>query len=182
VDRLRAEHGPASYLAPALAWLGGWLAEQRGAPEQALRIYQHGQPAAGTASPVYAARLLLAHGRLLRRTGDKKAAIERLRRAHALFLGLRAAPFIARADEELAAYGLPQRHAGRLSMLELTDREAEVAHLVEQGMTNAEIATELFITPKAVDYHVGHLYTKLGVKGRQQLRRLLSDSRRPVPA
>jgi DNA-binding CsgD family transcriptional regulator len=182
LDQLRAGNGPASYLAPALAWLEGWLAEQRGEPEQALAIYQRGEPAAGTASPVYTARLLLAHGRLLRRTGDKKGAIERLRQAHALFLGLRAAPFITRAEEELAACGLSQRHTGRRSMLELTDREAEVAHLVEQGMTNAEIAAELFITPKAVDYHLGHIYAKFGVKGRQQLRRVLGDSRRRVPA
>ena len=64
----------------------------------------------------------------------------------------------------------------------MTGREAEVAHLIEQGMTNAEIATELFITPKAVEYHLRNIYAKLGVKGRQQLRRLLRDSRRPVPA
>jgi DNA-binding CsgD family transcriptional regulator len=182
LDRLRAGTGQAGYLAPALAWLDGWLAELRGAPEQALAIYQRGEPAAATASPVYAGRLLLAYGRLLRRTGDKKAAIERLRGAHALFAGLRAAPFLARADEELAACGLSQRRAGRRSVRELTDREAEVAHLVERGMTNAEIAAELFITPKAVDYHLGHIYAKFGVKGRQQLRRLLGDSRRLVPA
>lgn len=180
--RLRAESGQVSYLGPALAWLEGWLAELRGAPEEALRIYQRGEAAAGTGSPVYTARLLLAHGRLLRRTGNKKGAIEHLRRANALFNGLRAAPFIARAEEELAACGLSRRHAGRRSVLEMTDREAEVAYLIERGMTNAEIAAELFITPKAVDYHLGNIYAKFGVKGRQQLRRLLRDSRRPSPA
>ena len=46
----------------------------------------------------------------------------------------------------------------------MTDRETEVARLVEQGMTNAEIATELFITPKAVDYHLGNIYAKFGLK------------------
>jgi len=182
LDRLRAGHGQVRHLAPALAWLDGWLAEQRGAPEAALRIYQRGEDTAGTGSPVYAARLLLAHGRLLRLTGNKKGAIERLRRANALFAGLRAVPFTARAEEELAACGLSRRHAGRRSVLEMTDREAEVAYLIERGMTNAEIAAELFITPKAVDYHLGHIYAKFGVKGRQQLRRLLGDSRRPVPA
>ena len=54
--------------------------------------------------------------------------------------------------------------------------------LAGQGMTNAEIAAELFITPKAVEYHLGNIYAKFGVKGRHQLRRLLSDSRRPAPA
>ena len=61
----------------ALAWLEGWLAEQRGDPEEALRIYARGEDAAHPHSPVYTARLLLAHGRLLRRTGNRKAAVER---------------------------------------------------------------------------------------------------------
>ena len=182
LDRLRAESGQVSYLAPALAWLDGWLAELRGTPEEAQRSYQHGEDTASTESPVYTARLLLAHGRLLRRTGNRKGAVVRLRRANALFRGLRAAPFIARTEEELAACGLQREHAGRRSMLEMTDRETEVAVLIEQGMTNAEIAAELFITPKAVEYHLGNIYAKFGVKGRRQLRRLLGDSRRPAPA
>jgi DNA-binding CsgD family transcriptional regulator len=64
----------------------------------------------------------------------------------------------------------------------MTERETEVAHLIEQGMANAEIAAKLFITPKAVQYHPGNIYAKFGLKGRQQLRRLLSDSRRPSSA
>ncbi len=48
-------------------------------------------------------------------------------------------------------------------------------HLIERGMTNAEIGAELFITPKAVECHLGNIYAKFGLKGRQQLRRLLSD-------
>jgi DNA-binding CsgD family transcriptional regulator len=99
-----------------------------------------------------------------------------------LYLALRAAPFIARTDEELAACGLRQEPAKRRSALEMTGRETEVAHLIEQGMTNAEIAAELFITPKAVEYHLGNIYAKFGLTGRQQLRRLLGDSRRPAPA
>ena len=180
--QLRAESGQVSYLAPALAWLDGWLAELRGEPEEALRTYQRGEDTASTESPVYTARLLLAHGGLLRRTGNRKGAVERLRRANTLFLGLRAAPFIARTEEELTACGLPREQARGRSVLEMTDRETEVAYLVEQGMTNAEIAAELFITPKAVEYHLGNIYAKFGVKGRQQLRRLLGDSRRPAPA
>jgi DNA-binding CsgD family transcriptional regulator len=94
-----------------------------------------------------------------------------------LYRELRAAPFIARTEEELAACGLRREHARQRSVLAMTDRETEVARLIEQGMTNAEIAAELFITPKAVEYHLGNIYTKFGLKGRQQLRRLLSDSR-----
>jgi len=179
--QLAAEAGQAGYLAPGLAWLDGWLAELRGAPEQALAAYRRGEDIAA-GSPVYTARLLLAHGRLLRRTGNRKDAAGRLRAAHALFAGLRAAPFLARADAELAACGLRQERAAARPALALTDRETEVAHLAGQGMTNAEIAAELFITPKAVEYHLGNIYAKFGVKGRHQLRRLLSDTRRPAPA
>jgi DNA-binding CsgD family transcriptional regulator len=59
----------------------------------------------------------------------------------------------------------------------MTDRETEVARLIERGLTNAEIAAELFITPKAVEYHLGNIYAKFGLRGRQQLRRMLSESR-----
>ena len=47
----------------------------------------------------------------------------------------------------------------------MTNRETEVAHLIGQGMTNAEIAAELFVTPKAVEYHLGNIYVKFGLKG-----------------
>jgi len=83
LDQLRAQSSQASYLAPALAWLDGWLAEQHGQPAQARRIYQHGEDTASNESPVYTARLLLAHGRLLRRTGNRKDAAERLRPSRA---------------------------------------------------------------------------------------------------
>ena len=58
-------------------------------------------------SPVHDGRLLLAHGRLLRRTGQRRLAVERLRQASALYHALRAEPFMARAEEELAACHLP---------------------------------------------------------------------------
>jgi len=79
--QLRTHSGQVSYLAPALAWLEGWLAEQRGDPEQALRIYSRGKEGADPQSPVHMGRLLLAHGRLLRRSGNRRDAVERLRRA-----------------------------------------------------------------------------------------------------
>jgi ATP/maltotriose-dependent transcriptional regulator MalT len=181
LDRLRAENGQVSYVQPALAWLAGWLAELQGSPEEALRIYQRGEDTARTQSPVYTARLLLAHGRLLRRTGNRKGAIERLRRANASFTGLRAAPFIARTEEELAACHLPADPARkRQPVLALTSRETEVAHLVGKGLSNPEIAAELFISRKAVEYHLGNIYAKSGVRGRQQLRRFVEQWRQPA--
>jgi ATP/maltotriose-dependent transcriptional regulator MalT len=181
VERMRAENGQVAYLQPALAWLEGWLAELRGAPEEGLRIYQRGEDTASTQSPVYTARLLLAHGRLLRRTGNRKEAVDRLRRASDLYMSLRAAPFIARTEEELGKCRLPGDPAkSKLPMLALTSRETEVAHLVGKGLSNPEIAVELFISRKAVEYHLGNIYAKCGLQGRQQLRRFVEQWGQPA--
>ena len=179
-QRLRAQVAEGSYLQAAVAWFEGWQAELEADPERADEIYQRGEDKASRDSPVYWAHLLLAHGRLLRRTGQRRLAVERLRRANDVYTALRAAPFIARTEEELSACGLSQSPAKKRSVLEMTNRETEVAHLIGQGLTNAEIASELFVTPKAVEYHLGNIYAKLGLKGRQQLRRFLGESRRPA--
>jgi DNA-binding CsgD family transcriptional regulator len=180
LERMRAEDGQVSYVGPALAWLEGWLAEHRGAPEEAQRIYQRGEETASTQSPVHVARLLLAHGRLLRRTGERRGAVDRLRRANDLYTVLRAEPFIARTEEELAKCRLPSDPARKQPVLALTSRETEVAHLVGKGLPNPEIAAELFISRKAVEYHLGNIYAKCGVQGRQQLRRLVQGWRQPT--
>ncbi len=178
--QLRADSSQVSYLQPALAWLDGWLAELQGAPERAREIYQRGEDSAGMQSPVHMARLLLAHGRLLRRTGNRKDAVERLRRAHALFSALRAEPFIARTEQELAACHLPVDPAKKQPALALTSRETEVAHLIGKGLSNPEIAAELFISRKAVEYHLGNIYAKCGLQGRGQLRRFVEQWRQPT--
>ena len=180
LGQLRAGSGQAAYLQPALAWLEGWLAEQCGDPEQARRIYARGEDTASARSPVYTARLLLAHGRLLRRTGNRKDAVERLRRANDLYTALRAAPFITRTEEELAACHLPGGPAKKRSVLALTSRETEVAHLVGKGLSNPEVAAELFVSRKAVEYHLGNIYAKCGLQGRQQLRRFVEQWRQPA--
>ena len=180
LDGLRADSGKVGYLQPALAWLEGWLAEQQGNPEQAREIYARGEDSASTQSPVYTARLLLAYGSLLRRAGNRKNAVERLRRAAGLYDALRAEPFIARVDEELAACHLPGTPAKKHSALALTSRETEVAHLVGKGLSNPEIAAELFISRKAVEYHLGNIYAKFGLHGRQQLRHYVGQWRQPA--
>ena len=180
LDQLRADSGQVGYLRPALLWLEGRLAEQRGALDEARQVYQGGEDSVGTGSPVYVARLLLAHGRLLRRTGRRKDAVERLRRANSLFGGLRAAPFVARVETELAACHLPGNPANKQSALALTSRETEVAHLVGKGLSNPEIAAELYISRKAVEYHLSNIYAKCGVPGRQGLRRYVEQWRQPA--
>ena len=182
LGQLRADSGQVSYLRPAVAWLEGWLAEQRGAAAARWRFTRAVRRAAGLRSPVHDGRLLLAHGRLLRRTGQRRLAVERLRQASDLYHALRAEPFIARAEEELAACHLPGSPAKKQSVLTLTSRETEVAHLVGKGLSNPEIAAELFISRKAVEYHLGNIYAKCGLHGRQQLRRFVEQWGQPPPS
>ncbi|HWM03374.1 MAG TPA: AAA family ATPase [Actinophytocola sp.] len=178
LTHLRTDADQVAYLAPALAWLDGWLAEQRGAPQEALQIYARGGTNAG--SPVHNARLGLAHGRLLRRTGQRRPAIQQLRQASETYQALRATPFLARAEAELAACHLPRNPAKKHSALTLTNRETEVAHLIGKGLSNSEIAAELFVSRKAVEYHLGNIYAKHGMRGRQQLRRLVGQWHQPA--
>jgi DNA-binding NarL/FixJ family response regulator len=91
-----------------------------------------------------------------------------------------ATPFVTRADEELAACRLPGAAARKQSVLALTSRETEVAHLVGRGLSNPEIAAELFISRKAVEYHLSNIYAKCGLPGRQQLRRFVEQWGQPT--
>ena len=75
---------------------------------------------------------------------------------------------------------LPGSPAKKQSVLELTSRETEVAHLVGKGLSNPEIAAELFISRKAVEYHLGNVYAKCGLQGRQQLRRFVEQWAQPA--
>jgi DNA-binding NarL/FixJ family response regulator len=59
-------------------------------------------------------------------------------------------------------------------------RETEVAHLIGKGMSNPEIAAELFVSRKAVEYHLGNIYAKCGLRGRQQLRRFVESWAQPA--
>ena len=74
---------------------------------------------------------------------------------------------MARVDADLAAAGIHPAQKSRRSTLELTDRERDVAVLVAQGLTNPEVAEQLYISRKAVEYHLGNTYAKLGITSRK---------------
>jgi DNA-binding NarL/FixJ family response regulator len=91
-----------------------------------------------------------------------------------------AEPFLRRIEADLAAAGMhaPRQEPGRRgprSPLELTDREQDVVALVRRGLTNREAAAELYISDKAVEYHLGNVYAKLGIRSRRELRARLGD-------
>lgn len=89
--------------------------------------------------------------------------------ARALYASVGAVPFVARVDVDLAKAGLATA-PGDTSPLALTDRERDVATLVATGRTNREVAGELFVSEKAVEFHLRNIFGKFGISSRRQLR------------
>ena len=174
-EQLAAQSDEVVFLRPALGWLEGWLEEARGAMASAREVYERAAPRAAADCPLYAARLFLAHGRLLRRIGERTAAVERLSQAKDFFARVGATPFLRQVDGELAECGERRPAPDRPGGLDMTSREAEVAQLVALGLTDAEVAAKLFVTPKAISYHLSNIYAKHHLRGRKQLRQLLTE-------
>jgi DNA-binding NarL/FixJ family response regulator len=116
--------------------------------------------------PFEQALLELALGMALRRAGRRRVAVDRLRDAHKSLIALEARPWLDRCERELAACGFARTDTGRPLRTRLTPQELAVAHLVAQGMTNREVAAELIVSVKTVEYHLGNVYPKLGVRSR----------------
>jgi DNA-binding CsgD family transcriptional regulator len=174
-EQLAAQSKDVVFLRPALAWLEGWLEEGRGSTATAREVYERASPGAAADCPLYAAHLFLSYGRLLRRMGERAAAVERLSQAKQIFAGVGATPFLRQVERELAECGQRRRAPDPPGGLQMTSREAEVAQLVALGLTDGEVAAKLFVTPKAISYHLSNIYAKHGLSGRRQLRQLLTE-------
>jgi len=119
--------------------------------------------------PFDRARTRLAYGELLRRTGRRVDARAHLRSSLETFDELGAAPWGDRARRELRASGESARRRDRSTVLELTPQEHQVVRLVKQGLSNRDVAGRLFLSPRTVEYHLSHVYQKLGVRSRAEL-------------
>ena len=115
-------------------------------------------------------QVLLAEGSALRRLGRRNDAAALLERAEALFSGLGADPARDRAREELARARPRPRSTDRP-----TAAERRVAALVSTGLTNKEVAAQLFTSVATVEAHLTRLYSKVGVRSRTQLARRVAD-------
>jgi DNA-binding NarL/FixJ family response regulator len=86
-----------------------------------------------------------------------------------MFRSLGSAPFAERAEAELRATGETARKRDPSTLDELTPQELQIAGLVAQGLTNPDIAAQLFLSPRTIDYHLHKVFSKLGIASRTEL-------------
>jgi DNA-binding CsgD family transcriptional regulator len=116
------------------------------------------------------ARARLLYGEWLRRSRRRVEAREELRAAYETLTAMGAEAFAERARRELLATGETARKRTADTLDQLTPQEAQIARLAREGHTNPEIGSELFISPRTVEYHMAKVFTKLGISSRRELR------------
>ncbi|MGA8047619.1 MAG: AAA family ATPase [Dermatophilaceae bacterium] len=123
------------------------------------------------------ARSHLLFGEWLRRQRRRRLAREHLQRARDLFMGMGARGFAARAEAELRAAGaaVAPAPADTTQAEMLSAQERRVATLASEGLTNTEIAAQLFLSPNTVDYHLRKVFLKLAISSRAQIHAALAD-------
>jgi DNA-binding CsgD family transcriptional regulator len=144
--------------------------------EDALRLHEQ------TPDAFEAARTRLAYGEKLRRARNRVLAREQLRAAADVFDRLDARPWADRARAELAATGETRRQPGPSMIEELTPQELQIALLLTAGKTTREAAAAMFLSPKTVEYHLRHVYQKLGIHSREELEQALGRAPADLPA
>jgi DNA-binding NarL/FixJ family response regulator len=88
--------------------------------------------------------------------------------------------FAERARRELVSTGATVRRRSPETLDDLTAREAQIARLAADGLSNPEIATRLFVSPRTAEYHLAKVFTKLGIGSRVELRSALTAQGDPA--
>src|ERR1051326_1540799 len=133
----------------------------------------------GTPDVFERARTELYYGERLRRTRRRIAARKLLHSALKSFEQLGASPWSERALAELEASGETARVRDDRYRHQLTPQELQVAMALAEGSTTREAAATLYLSPKTVEYHLRHVYDKLEVRTRDELRNALLQGARP---
>ena len=113
-------------------------------------------------------------GRRLRAIGNQAAAIVQLEKAHRIFSDLGADPYVQACAKELAALQVTVAPDSPATLLGLSRAELAVARLVATGLTNKEVASELYVSVKTVEYHLRNSYIKLDITSRRALADLVN--------
>jgi DNA-binding NarL/FixJ family response regulator len=158
----RSPRQPLTLLA-ALRQLGEIDCAMRNHAAAATHLDESLQLAGICAVPYERALTLLAQAELLHAGRSTHAALGAARQAQTIFVALDAAPALLRVErllEQLGQARAAQHPAG------LTTREREVLRLVAQGLSDAEVAEQLFLARRTINSHLTSIYTKLGVSSR----------------
>ena len=126
----------------------------------------------GEHRPFDEARTRLLYGEWLRREKRKSDARIQLGAALEIFQRLGAAPWADRASGELTATGATARPARPGPAGSLTPQELQIIQLAARGLSNKDIAAQLFLSPRTVGHHLYKAYPKLGVMSRGELHNL----------
>jgi DNA-binding CsgD family transcriptional regulator len=119
--------------------------------------------------PFERARTELAFGEFLRRTRRRREAREHLKAAQQRFESLGAPAWAERARVELRASGQTARRREPSTRDDLTAQELQIARLVAAGLSNRDVAAQLFLSPRTIDFHLRNVFRKLGISSRMQL-------------
>jgi DNA-binding CsgD family transcriptional regulator len=130
---------------------------------EALRLHAYGE------RPYERARTELVYGETLRRRRQPKEAREHLRVALELFEQVGATLWAERARVELRGSGETARKRDPSTIDQLTPQELQIARIVAEGASNKEAAAQLFLSPRTIEFHLRHVFAKLGVTSRAQL-------------
>ena len=161
--------GPPSALVAA-ARLRGDLATAAGHQAAAAAAFETAwRRAQGLRVPLALAQLEISDARRLRAAGQPQAAVARLRSARQRLITLGARPYLEVCDRELAAAGAPVGPETAPALAGLTPAEQAVARLVATGRSNRQTAAELYVSVKTVEFHLGHIFDKLGIRSRKDL-------------
>ncbi len=155
-----------AWLTGVEARVGAFLSEGEAADTLYRESIAH---LSGTRARLELARTHLLYGEWLRRERRRIDAREQLRIALESFTSMGAEAFARRTERELLATGEHARKRTAETLGELTPQEAQISRLVVEGHSNREIATQLFVSPSTVEYHLRKVFRKLDVKSRTQL-------------
>jgi ATP/maltotriose-dependent transcriptional regulator MalT len=167
------------------ARLEALLCERAGRTTDAQTWYARGAAASNGAQRSFADGMLaLQHGQFLAAHNQAKAAVSQLVASRQIFGTLGAAAFADRAEQALTAYGMinPDGELQPQRLQALTEREQVVARMVASGMTNREVAADLYLSVKAIEYHLGNIFDKLDIRSRRELRALVGSEPPAAPA
>jgi DNA-binding CsgD family transcriptional regulator len=139
--------------------------------DEATEHFQEALRQGDEARPFDLARIQLLYGEHLRRERRRVDARVQLRAALGTFERLGAEPWAERARAELRASGETARKRDPSTQAHLTPQERQIARLVAQGLSNKEVAGQLFLSPRTIDAHLRNVFAKLGIRSRTQLAR-----------